>query len=428
MKTKMLQTVALMGAGALALSACGGSSDGGGGGGGGDSDTLTIAIQSWMGDKLGLNAMAKKFEEDHGVTVKLVEYADNDALSNFALRWKTGSADQDMVVVDGASTAVQFLEQGLIIDFNETDLLSGDLAPDKFVGEALNYNQKDGVQFSIPIGLETYNISANKTFFEEADLLESDGSMPVPADWNELYDLAAALHEHTGKPGMTIQWGPNAGPTMFSVEQALRGDLYKEDGVTLTFDTPEMREVLPIWKKGVDEGVFSIDTFTNKDAGRSNYNAGGLPMLLETAAHVPEAAPDIGEENAVLMPMPGSLENGSFGFSAGIVIPKATENQDLALQFIAEAVMTDLQIDPAMEWGKLPVLTEQFDKIDADWTTDMYETLKLSVPAPMYPDLPRIQEQIKERLQQYLTGNTEDPTEFLEGLQDMIDNANLGLD
>src|SRR5690606_26907080 len=122
--------------------------------------------------------------------------------------------------------------------------------------------------------------------FEEAGLVDADGNIPVPANWEELYDMASALSEHTGGPGMTIQWGPNAVPTMIAVEQAARGDIFADDGTTMTFDTPEMREVLEIWRRGVEEGVFSIDTFANKDAGRSNFNAGSLPMLLETASRV----------------------------------------------------------------------------------------------------------------------------------------------
>src|SRR5690606_32322471 len=98
----------------LALAACSGTpydddaeaaTEGPGAGG----ETLTIAIQAWMSDKLYLNQMAESFEEETGVTVNLVEYADNQALSNFALQWSQGTSNHDIVVVDGASTAVQFL-------------------------------------------------------------------------------------------------------------------------------------------------------------------------------------------------------------------------------------------------------------------------------------------------------------------------------
>lgn len=416
----------------LALAACGGGTpyddddgvdDGAGAAGG--SETLTIAIQAWMADKLYLNQMAESFEEETGVTVNLVEYADNQALSNFALQWSQGKSNQDIVVVDGASTAVQFLTRGLIIDFNETDFFTGNLAKENFVGESLSFTELDGVQFAIPFGLEVYNISANRTFFEEAGLVDADGNIPVPANWEELYDMASVLSEHTGGPGMTIQWGPNAVPTMIAVEQAARGDIFADDGTTMTFDTPEMREVLEIWRRGVEEGVFSIDTFANKDAGRSNFNAGSLPMLLETASRVPEAVPTIGLENAEVLAMPGSLENGSFGFSAGVIVPSESDNQELALQFIREAMMSEHQVGAGEEWGKLPVLTTYFDEIEADWKDDMYEFVRLSVPAPMYRDLPVIQERGKQMLQEYLTGST-DLDGFLEQFEGLIASSDLG--
>lgn len=411
-----------------ALAACSGTpydEQGGGASDGGGGEGLTIAIQAWMSDKLYLAEMAKRFESETGTPVTLVEYADNQALSNFALQWSQGSANQDLVVVDGASTAVQFLSQGLIVDFNETDVFSGDLAKENFVGESLSFTELNGVQFAMPFGLEVYNISANRAFFESAGLLDDDGKIPTPKTWEDLYGLASELSADTGGPGMTIQWGPNAMLTMISVKQALNGTIFKDDEATLTFDTPEMREVLGIWRRGVEEEVFSIDTFANKDAGRSNFNAGGLPMLLETASRVPEAAPTIGVENSHVVAMPGSLENGSFGFSAGVIIPTASPKQELALQFIKQAMMSDLQVGAGEEWGKLPVLRTYFDEIVAEWKDEMYEFVQKSVPAPMYRDLPVIQERGKQMLQEFLTGST-DLDGFLKGLEGLISSSDLG--
>lgn len=430
MRRRTIHKVAAFGGASslLALSGCSGTpydDNGGGGSDGGGGDSLTIAIQAWMGDKLYIKQMAESFEEETGVTVNLVEYADNQALSNFALQWSQDSSDQDIVIVDGASTAVQFLSRGLIIDFNETSFFSGELARENFVGQSLSFTELDGVQFAIPIGLEAYNISANRTFFEDADLLDADGNVPLPQDWLELYEIASALTKETGNPGMTIQWGPNAVPTLIAVEQAARGGIFQSDGETLTFDTPEMREIFEIWRRGVEEGIFSIDTFSNKDAGRSNFNADGLPMLLETASRVAEAAPTIGLENSKVVAMPGSLENGSFGFSAGVIVPTASKNQELALQFIEKAMMSKHQVGAGEEWGKLPVLTTYFDEIDAEWKDEMYEVVRLSVPAPMYRDLPVIQEQGKQMLQEYLTGGT-DLDSFLDKFEGLIESSDLG--
>lgn len=444
-RTLCRSALALVASSLLVISACGSSGDSNNNSAGdetgtqapaddsGDSDDsgdesseVTIAAQAWMIEKFHMDEAVKKFEDANpGKTAKLVEYPDNQSLANFSLQWSQGQTSQDLVITDGASVGAQFLAKDLIVDFNKTDFFEGDTAKDKFVPQTLEFNELDGVQFSLPYGLETYNISANKTFFADAGLLDADGEIPAPKDWNELYDMAAQLTQRDGKtvtmPGMTIQWGPNAVPTMIAVEQAVRGSIYDDDGI-LTFDTPEMREVLEIWKKGADDGTFSIDTFSNKDAGRSNFNAGNIPMLLETAAHVPEAAPTIGEENSTVLAMPGSMTNGSFGFTAGIIMPAASKNQSLALKFIKDGMMTDVQTTIGAEWGKLPVLTEYFDQIDAPWKTAMYDLVKISQPAPMYRGLAEIQEKGKQLLQTYLTGGS-DLDGFMSSLDDVIDAA-----
>jgi multiple sugar transport system substrate-binding protein len=427
---KLITAVAFTSAAAFALAGC--ASGDSGQADGIESTEVTVAAQAWMIEKFHMADMVDKFEAANpGKTVTIVEYPDNQALSNFALQWSQDKSSQDIVVVDGASVAVQFLAKDLIVDFNKTDFFQGPTAKENFVGETLAYDSLGDVQFAIPIGLETYNISANKTYFAEAGLLDADGNIPEPKDWDELYDMAAAMTVRDGntvtRPGMTIQWGPNAVSTMIAVEQAVRGSFYKDDDKTLTFDTKEMRDVLEVWKKGVDAGVFSIDTFANKDAGRSNFNAGNIPMVLETAAHVPEAAPTIGEENSVVLAMPGSMTNGSYGFTAGVIVPSASKNQDLAIKFIQEGMMSDVQVAVGLEWGKLPVIKDYFDQIDAPWKTAMYDLVKISKPAPMYRDLPEIQVTGKQLLQEYLTG-AKDVDTFLTEFEALIEKSNKNAD
>ena len=390
---------------------------------------ITVAAQAWMIEKLRVGQMVDNFEaENPNITVNLVEYADAQALTNFSLLWSQGSSDVDIVVVDGASSAVQFLPQGLIIDFNEAGFFEGPSTQrDDFVGEALSFTQLDGFQFAIPLGMETYNISANKSFFAEAGLLDANGEIPAPDSWSDVYDMAAAVTKRDSNgnvtmPGMTLQWGSNAMYTLIATHQAVNGSFYKSDGETLTFDTPAMREVLAIWKQGADEGVFSIDTFADKNAGRNNYNAGNVPMILQSAAHVAEAIPTIGDENAVVVAMPGSSKNGSFGFSAGIIVPEASANQELAIRFIQEAMMSEEQTLSGEVWGKLPVTVKEFDQIEAGWKDAVFDLVSISIAAPMYRDLPRIQESSKQLLQEYLT-DVKSLDEFLGELEQVIADA-----
>ncbi len=390
----------------------------------GGSKSLKIGADAWMVEKLKLDVAVKKFKANHpDIDVQISPYADKTVLSTFALQWSQGKSDVDIAMVDGTATAVQFLAKDLLIDFNETDFFQGSTAKENFVGKSLSFGDLDGFQFAIPISLETYAINVNKKMFDEAGLLDANGNVIQPKDWNELYEYAKKMTKVEGgkvtQQGMTIQWGPNAQSTLISVAQAMQGSFYDDEGV-LTFDTPEVREMLKIWKKGADEGVFSIDTFTNKDAGRNNYKADQVAMLLQSGSHAPEAEPTVGKGNTTVIPIPGSEVNGSYAFTAGIIVPRASKNQDLAVQFIQEALMDgETQIAAGTEWGKLPVIKEHFEKIDAEWKDNLLAIIEKSVTAPFYKEYPVLANEVPKLLQEYLTGKMELDA-FIDEVEGMI--------
>ena len=136
-----------------------------------------------------------------------------------------------------------------------------------------------------------------------------------------------------------------------------------------------------------------------------------------------EAAPTIGQENATVFGAPGMETNGSFAFSAGIIVPRASKAQDLAIQFIQEALMDgEIQASAASEWGKLPVISEYFEQIDADWKTTLYNIIEKSVTSPLYRDFPVIYKETPVLLQNYLNGDlTLDA--FIAEMEKLIANA-----
>ena len=443
LKTGMLLLMSLM---FVFLAACGSSngpnnagnsgnsasrspSDGGSAGSAGEEPKrVRVAAEAWMVEKLYVQQAVDKFAaENPDIEVELVPYADPTVLSNFAIQWSQGTTDADVVIIDGSSNAAQFLTKDLIYDFNELNFFEGETAREHFVGNSLSFGELNGVQFAIPISLETYAINANKKMFEAAGLTDENGEIILPKDWNEIYEYAKKMTIKEGdkvvQQGMTIQWGPNALYTLISTLKAETGSFYDENGV-LTVDSPEIREILEIWKKGADEGVFSTDTFTNKDAGRNNYKADQVAMLFESGSRAPESAPTIGEENATVIPVPGMEENGSFAFAAGIVIPKASESPNLAVKFLREALMSEeIQVGMASDWGKLPVINKYYDLIDADWKDTLHAIIEKSETTPMYRDLPVIVKETPVELQKYLTGE-QDLDSFFNNMQKLIDNAN----
>jgi multiple sugar transport system substrate-binding protein len=385
---------------------------------------LKIGAESWMVEKLQLDKAVEKFKKNHpDIDVSLQPYADRNVLPNFALQWSQGKTDVDIAMTDGTANAVQYLSKDLLLDINKTDFFTGNTAKENFVGKTLEFGNLDGFQFAIPYSLEAYAINVNKKMFKEAGLTDAQGNVIPPKNWQEIYEYAKKLtKKENGKvvqQGMTIQWGPNAQSTMITVEQAAKGTFYKDKNV-LTYDTPEMREILPIWKKGADEGVFSIDTFTNKDAGRNNYKAGQVAMLLQSGSHAAEAAPTVGSENTTVIPIPGSDKNGTYAFSAAIIIPKPTKAPKLAVQFIKEAMMDEgVMADAATKWGKLPVLKNSFDKVQGEWKDTLYKIIEKSVTAPFYRDYPVLEKNTPVNLQNYLTGKTDLDT-FIKQEEKMI--------
>jgi multiple sugar transport system substrate-binding protein len=390
--------------------------------------TLKIAPDAWMVEKLQLNTAVAKFKAKHpDINVVLQPYPDKTVLANFALQWSQNKSDADIVMVDGSQEAVQYMAKDLLVDFNKTNFFTGATAKDKFVGTSLKFGDLNGFQFAIPISLETYAINVNKKMFQDAGLTDAQGNVIQPKNWQEVYDDAKKLTKKDGgkvtQQGMTIQWGPNAQSTLISVEQAARGSFYKDNNV-LTFDTPEMRNILSIWKKGADEGVFSIDTFTNKDAGRNNFDAGQVAMLLQSGSTAAEAEATVGKGNTTVIPIPGSDKNGSYAFTAGIIVPKASKAQNLAVQFIQEALMdSQVQADMAAKWGKLPVINDYFNNLNAAWKTNLYDIIQKSVTAPFYRDYPVLDKNMPVELQNYLTGKTDLDT-FIKNAEKMIDGIN----
>ena len=399
-----------------------GSSGGSSGSESSGATKLTVAAESWMVEKLFVQQAVDKFNAAHPeYTVELVPYADPTVLSTFALQWAKGETDADVVIIDGTSNAIQFMARDMIINFNETNFFEGKTAKENFVGNVLSFGLYNDFQFAIPFAMEAYAFNANKAMFADAGLTDASGNIVPPATWEDVLEYARKMHKD-GKTGMTLQWGPNTVYTMLAAQQAARGSFYNDQGI-LTFDTPEMRSILEIWKKGKDEGVFSIDTFTNKDAGRNNYKAGQVGILFESGSRAPEAAPTIGEENATVFGAPGMEKNGSFAFSAGIIVPRASKAQDLAIKFIQEALMDEeIQANAASVWGKLPVISEYFDKIDAEWKTTIQSIIEKSVTSPFYRDFPVIYKEAPVLLQFYLNGDLS-LDDFIKELEEMIANA-----
>lgn len=373
---------------------------------------LRITGQSWMIQKILIEDAAKRFMQDHpNVTVEISTYAEDSVISNYAIDWARGKTPVDIAIIQGAQFAAQFVAKNLIYNFdNELKFFEGDFTRDKFVGVGLESGKIQGVQYEIPLITEAYALVINNKMFKEAGLVDAKGNPLIPKDWNELYEFAKKLTKVQNgivtQQGASIQWSvTNTYATLLSVLRASRGTVYGADGVSISFNNPEFREIMRVWKKGADEGVFSKEMYVDHFAGRNSLMAGKLAILLDSGSRWIEGASTLGKENVTVIPFPGANTKGSYGWGTGVIIPKASPVPELAVQFIQEQLLGEIvQIGTVNQYGKMPALLRYFEKADDPEWTVMKAIADASGAPPTYKEFSKFQKSTPPILQNYLDG------------------------
>ena len=181
-------------------------------GSGSGSKVLRVGGESWQVTKIFLEDAAKAFLKDHpDVKVEIQTYADPTVVSNYSINWMKGETPVDLVMIDGASFAEQFIGKDLIYDFDKDLNFFSNFDKSKFVPSAIEMSRLHDKQYVIPVISEITAININTKMFKEAGLVDKEGKPLAPKDWEEFYEFAKKLHKvKDGKvvqQGATIQWG-----------------------------------------------------------------------------------------------------------------------------------------------------------------------------------------------------------------------------
>lgn len=88
---------------------------------------------------------------------------------------------------------------------------------DKYLSaDALKLVQKDGRYYGLPTAYYANGIMVNVSLFEQAGLVNEDGTLMVPATWEELAEFAVKIKETCGVPGFQFFSTNNMGGWMFT--------------------------------------------------------------------------------------------------------------------------------------------------------------------------------------------------------------------
>lgn len=113
--------------------------------------------------------------------------------------------------------------------------------------DILDNISKDGKIYMIPSSIYTLGLCLNLDLFEQAGLVEEDGTPKAPCTFEELAETAKIIKEKTGKPGFVFPSTDNVGGWIFTSVAWNFGTKFMEqkDGKwTATFDSPECAEAL----------------------------------------------------------------------------------------------------------------------------------------------------------------------------------------
>jgi len=398
-----------------------------------EKQVLRITGLSWQIQKIYIQEAAKAFMADHpNVTIEISTYAEPSVVSNYAIDWARGKTPVDIAIVSGAQLAAQFVPKDLIYDFDkDLKFFSGNFSKEAFVGAGLENGQVAGKQVVLPLIIETYAVVINKPMFKEAGLVDAAGNPLVPKTWEEFYQFAKKLHKVKDgavvQQGATMQWSSvNFYATLLAVLRGSRGTIYAKDGVSLDFNNAEFREILKVWKKGVDEGVFSKEMYVDNMAGRNSLMAGKLAMLFDAGGRFIEGGQTLGVENVTVIPFPGADTKGSFGFGAGVIIPKSSPVPELAMQFIKEQLLGKMvQTGTVNVYGKMPAILEHYNGATAPEWQVLKAIANKSGAIPTYKDFSRFQKEAPPILQNYLDGklSLEDAITALDKLVASLDKS-----
>jgi ABC-type glycerol-3-phosphate transport system substrate-binding protein len=390
---------------------------------------LRVTVQAWMLDRYDFQKIKADFEARHpGVTVVLNRVDTADVTTNM-LQWAQGKTDCDIAIGGSREHAVQYAARNFIVPF-EDNWFSGNFSKDKWFPAFLELGNVEGTQYMIPFTGEVMFIVANKQLMKNAGIPDANGNIPAPKDWNELYNYAKAATIVEGgrlrQTGLSIDWGANFMVYSYlSALQGIKGDFYEADKETIDFNSPQARELLSQWTRLVKDGYTPTDTFADMDAGRSNFKAGKVAMLLTAASRWIECQANVGEGNTTVIPIPGTEKNGSLVYIHGVVIPRASPKIELAKIFIKEALLNDDLHQTALNKnGKMSPLSRHYANLqNPDWPIVVKAT-QTAVTTPLYKDFSKLDNTMQAELQKCIAGSQSIP-DTQKRLSDFIKTLDL---
>jgi arabinogalactan oligomer/maltooligosaccharide transport system substrate-binding protein len=363
MHIKRLGWVALGLAGALALSACGGSNDSiGGGDVNKDTSQASGAVTFWdtsdaTNEAPKFKALIAKFQSSHpNIKVTYVNVPFSEAQEKFRTAAQGNSGAPDVLRSEVAWTP-DFASLGYLSDLSDAIGDTSDYLP-----TPLSSNQLDGKLYGIPQVTDAPALLYNKAYLQKA-------GVSVPTTWDELKTAATKIK--SSNPGVDAALFLQSGgyfslPFIYSEG----GDLLNVKDKKITINSPEavkgMQDAVDLVKAGAAKTDTTSDSYNNM---MKAFKDGKVAMIINgpwSIADIKTGKAFSDAANIGISPTPAG-SSGKSGSPVGghnYVIYSQSKVKDAAAEFIKYMDSPESQAFISKELGLLPTRKSAYDQAD----------------------------------------------------------------
>ena len=350
---KSIKALAAGAALALVLAACGGDDGSAGGSSGGSGagetcDSVALLTQNHPWTR-ALEPYFPEFEEETGLTLEVVAFAEEQARDRMLLALESGSSEFDVFMSLKSREGLLFTNAGHYADLSAYAAAEGpeyafdDFAAGPLAGETIN-----GILTGIPIIVE------GPVMFYRRDLFEEYG-ISVPETIEDLIAAAATIADRSGGSitPVTLRGRPPALPYTFGPFFQGQGIQWLDSDGNLNFDTPEAIKAIDQYATlGREYGPEGVGNFSFTESSQL-FAAGQAAIEIESSnelSSVIDPASSTVADVVGVAPIPGAAGQARVPtvLAWGISMSAYSERKDCAWEFIRWATTPEMQLRLAL--------------------------------------------------------------------------------
>lgn len=376
---------------------------------GGFGSALAMAVEEFTAERPGLE-------------VERLELNGSGLLDTVTLAMREGSSSYDVIMLDDP-WAPQFMSRGWLANLNEV----GGGVDEDFIAagrDVSRYPVGAGPYYAVPF-------VGNVEMFAYNEAILSQYQLSAPQSWTDVVEAARTVSEASGPAGVVMR-GMRGNPIVtgfLPILWAHGTDVIDDEGQA-SLDNEAALQALTLWLELAQYAPRGIETY-NATEVRDALQQGAAAMSIEIwpswvpSLDDPSVSTVVGQVQ--VMPAPGEVAGPSPMLGAWLLaIPAASENQELAREFIDFVTSTEMQKRIALEIGNPPTRASVYEDPEVvaayRWYPQQYAALQAARPRPRTERWAQIETILGDYLQLVLIGDME-PKEALAEANERVSDA-----